>query len=337
VTTADVASSLPGPTLVVGGYGYRNVGDEAILAGLLAAIGIERHPTVVSRAPAETTAMHGVRAIPVWQAIPALLRHRSVVIGGGGIFGRDMGALGGLIPYFGLLASALGRPVALLGVDVERGGSQLRSGALRRLVRRAISVTVRDAESAELVREFGAAATVVADLSAEVPGGARSEGEALLREAGMDPSRPIIGLCLTAVNPRLRDPLADVVAGLLERMPGVQFCFVPMSQHPLVATHNDLVLARSLRARAPRLAILEGSHQPSEMLAVFECLAGAICMRYHSLLFAERVGIPVLPIPYASKCDRWLAARGLAPLAPTADGLSQAVATALGERLAWTA
>jgi polysaccharide pyruvyl transferase WcaK-like protein len=120
-------------------------------------------------------------------------------------------------------------------------------------------------------------------------------------------------------------------------MPGVQFCFVPMSQHPFVATHNDLVLGRSLRARAPRLAILEGSPQPSAMLAVFECLAGAICMRYHSLLFAERAGIPVLPIPYAPKCDRWLAARGLAPLAPTVEGLSQAVATALGERLAWSA
>jgi hypothetical protein len=60
-------------------------------------------------------------------------------------------------------------------------------------------------------------------------------------------------------------------------------------------------------------------------------------MRYHSLLFAERAGIAVLPIPYAPKCDRWLAERGLVPLAPTAEALGQAVASALGERLAWTA
>lgn len=337
MSTADLMRSLPDPILVVGGYGYRNVGDEAILAGLLAAIGSGRALTVVSRAPAETTATDGVRSIPIWRALPELLRHRSVVIGGGGILGGDMGALGRLIPYFGLAASVLGRPIALVGVDIERSSSGLRTDALRRLVRRAAVVAVRDTQSAELVGAFGAAATVVEDLSADVPSSARSVGEALLRDAGLDPSRPIVGLCLTAVNPRLSHALEEAVAGLLDRMPEVQFCFIPMSQHPFIASHNDLVLGRNLRARASRLVIIEGVHDPSAMLAVFECLAAAICMRYHSLLFAERAGIPVLPIPYAPKCDRWLARRGLAAIPPTADALRQAVASALGERLAWTA
>ena len=48
---------------MVGAYGYRNVGDEAILAGLLTTLG-GRRVTVVSRSPAETSALHGVPAIP---------------------------------------------------------------------------------------------------------------------------------------------------------------------------------------------------------------------------------------------------------------------------------
>jgi polysaccharide pyruvyl transferase WcaK-like protein len=46
------------PLLIVGGYGYRNAGDEAILAGLLEVTGRDG-VTVVSRSPAETAASHG--------------------------------------------------------------------------------------------------------------------------------------------------------------------------------------------------------------------------------------------------------------------------------------
>lgn len=81
-----------GPTLVVGGYGYRNAGDEAILGGLLRLIG-RGEVTVVSRAPAETAATHGVRSIGLSEAPLAVRAHRGIVIGGGGLFGRDMGGL----------------------------------------------------------------------------------------------------------------------------------------------------------------------------------------------------------------------------------------------------
>ncbi len=63
MNTSANSLQLPDPVLVVGGYGYRNVGDEAILASLLRALE-GRRVTVVSRLPAETTAMHGVRAVP---------------------------------------------------------------------------------------------------------------------------------------------------------------------------------------------------------------------------------------------------------------------------------
>src|SRR5207247_2451329 len=78
-----VPVSLDGPILVLGGYGYRNVGDEAMLAGLLREIGTDRRVTVVSRLPAETAALHGVRSIPISQSVQALRGHRSLIIGGG--------------------------------------------------------------------------------------------------------------------------------------------------------------------------------------------------------------------------------------------------------------
>jgi polysaccharide pyruvyl transferase WcaK-like protein len=44
-------------------------------------------------------------------------------------------------------------------------------------------------------------------------------------------------------------------------------------------------------------------------------------MRYHSLLFATRAGVPTIPIAYADKCRTWLAERGEAAVEPDAAAL----------------
>ena len=63
---------LADPVLVVGAYGYGNVGDEAVLAGLLAKLG-DRSVTVVSRDPESTTRLHGVPSVGLGLLEPAEL------------------------------------------------------------------------------------------------------------------------------------------------------------------------------------------------------------------------------------------------------------------------
>jgi uncharacterized membrane protein YbhN (UPF0104 family) len=124
------------------------------------------------------------------------------------------------------------------------------------------------------------------------------------------------------------------ILGAVDALPSMEFCLVPMSRHPFVAAHNDEVLARRLIALRPRLRLLE-TDDPSAVLGVFEALSAAVCMRYHSLLFAERAGIPIVPIAYAEKCLLWLAERGLEPIEPSAAALTAEIehgAGAIGMR-----
>jgi polysaccharide pyruvyl transferase WcaK-like protein len=308
-------------TLVVGGYGYRNAGDEAILAGLLQLIGHDG-VTVVSRMPAETATRHGVRSVSVLGAIAALRTHDRVVIGGGGLFGRDMGWLGRALPVFGLVAVALGREVALIGVEIDEDLDPISASLVRALSRRASSVVVRDDWSEALLALHHIDAHVQPDLSALVRPASRHEGLELLRGAGFEPARrPVVGLCLTAVNRQLADRVETAILGLVDALPDVDFILIPMSRHPFVETHNDEVFARRLAERRPRLRILDPVDDPGRLLAVFEALSGAVCMRYHSLLFAERAGIPFVPIAYALKCRRWLGEHGLETAEPTLDAL----------------
>ena len=324
--------NIDGPILVLGGYGYRNVGDEAILGGLLREIGTQRRVTVVSRMPAETAALHGVRSVPISQSVQALRGHRSLIIGGGGLFGRDMGALGRLLPVYGLLASASGVQVAIHGAGIDRDMRPIAARLLRQLAGRAVAITVRDERSAEILAEWGIDAEVVPDLSAAVEPAPARRGSELLRRAGVDPKRPVVGMALTALRTHQATALEEAVAHCLAELLDVQFCFIPMSQHPFVHAHNDLLLGRRLQLANPRLAVLEGSPRPDEVMAVFGRLTAAVCMRYHSLLFAERTGTPIVPVPYAPKCDVWVDEHGLqrVPLEP--DALVAAVRAAVGRR-----
>jgi polysaccharide pyruvyl transferase CsaB len=319
------------PILVVGAYGYRNVGDEAILAGLLQTLA-GRRVTVVSRSPAETTALHGVHAIGPASAIGALRRHRSVLIGGGGLFGRDMGRIGRLLPVYGLLAAALGRTVLVDGVGIDPDLAGMHRLLVQRLLRAAAQITVRDQASAEIVRSWGLEASIADDLSARMPAAPARIGRGILRAAGVDDKRPVIGMCLTAVNGVLNPRVSAAVLALMRRHPELEFCFIPMSQHPFLEPHNDLVLARRLQASWPELRIVEGSHHPSALLSLFGSLDAVVGMRYHSLLFAERAGVPLVPLSYAAKSDGWLAERGLRSVSPTVSALSRAVVRTLTAR-----
>jgi polysaccharide pyruvyl transferase WcaK-like protein len=319
---------LPGPILVVGGYGYGNVGDEAILSGLLAKLG-PRPVTVVSRDPAETTRLHGVPAIPHAAAVAALRHHRAVVIGGGGLFGRDMGRVGRLLPLFGLMAVALGRAVGVGGVDVDPRLALSARVPVPALMRRAAHVTVRDRRSIAILEGWNVQATVAPDLSCSMPEASVGVGAELLRSAGVDPDRPVIGLALTGVRPELADAALTAVSGAMNALPEAQFCFMPMSRHPTVAAHDDLRLAQRLQDAQPRLAIVTAAAHPADVLSAFGQLSAVVSMRYHGMLFAERAGVPLVPLVYAEKNVRWLDELGIEAVPAASEPLTAALRAAL--------
>jgi polysaccharide pyruvyl transferase WcaK-like protein len=327
---AGLQTLLPArPLLIVGGYGYRNAGDEAILDGLLRLTGRDG-VTVVSRAPAETAAIHDVRSIPLRAAAKEMVRHQGLLIGGGGLFGRDMGQLGRLLPLAGLAARGARRDVALMGIGVDRGMPRSARRLLGLLARRARTIVVRDAGSRNVLLELGVNATVAPDLSSLVDSAGPVAGRRILQAAGLQPARrPVVGLALTAVAPALVERVEQAVIAAVDSLPEVDFALLPMSRHPFVAAHNDELLARRLIAARPRLRLVPPPDDAAALLGVFDALSAAVCMRYHSLLFADRAGIPIVPIAYAEKCRHWLEERHLAEVEPAAGALAEAVRTAV--------
>lgn len=149
---------------VSGYYGFGNMGDEALLAGLLSqltALGAE--PFVLSADPARTEEEHGVRAFHRYRELPGALRRADAVVSGGGGLLQDTTSARSLTYYLGVLrlARLLRRPAVVYGQSVgplSPRGLQRTARVLRR-----IPVAVRDRQSRQLLESAGVNSTLVAD------------------------------------------------------------------------------------------------------------------------------------------------------------------------------
>jgi polysaccharide pyruvyl transferase WcaK-like protein len=310
-TLAELAA-LPTPILVLGGQGYDNAGDEAMLDGLLHILGREV-VSVVSRRPEHTASLHHVRTVGPAGLPMALLRHRTLLIGGGALFGRDMGILGRLLPFVGLVALAVGRTVALAGIGVDDKTPRVMRPFLALLGRHARLVQVRDRASVAFLAGLGVPSSFAPDFSEFVEPASPETGRAVLEAAGVPVDRTVVGLALTAVEPTLAAKVEAAMPEWLAAYPDASFVLIPTSRHPFVKSHDDLVFARRLAAANPSLFVVPGPLAPATMLALFSSLDAAVGMRYHALHFAQRAGVPVVPLAYAPKCLAWCTDEGVAP------------------------
>ncbi|AJY74540.1 polysaccharide pyruvyl transferase CsaB [Paenibacillus beijingensis] len=185
---------------ISGYYGFRNSGDEAVLKSILLALeeegreqGIRIEPVVLSSDPDWTSRMYGVEAAHRMRPAELLGAIRSCdgLISGGGSLLQD--ATGGMtIPYYtGVmkLAQLLGKPTFVYSQGVGPVNSRRMDPLIRHVMRRSAYVSVRDAESAQLLGRIGVPADrieIVPDpvMGLPLPDEAAAAGAAPRGDAG---------------------------------------------------------------------------------------------------------------------------------------------------------
>jgi polysaccharide pyruvyl transferase WcaK-like protein len=312
-------------TLVIGGYGCGNIGDEAILSVMLddlRTLGVR--PRVVSVNAPETTQIHDVRAYAasLVSVGRALFEADALVIGGGGIFSRYMGPRSRQLPPLAGVAKALRRRVVFRALGVYASTPPDVARALVGAMRRADFVSVRDEASVAALRSFGLRRDVVVedDPALRLPApiamaerNGRTVGLALRRVRDAQEQR------------RLEREFVAVIDGLVER--AIVPFLLPFSRHPSEAMEQDDAYAQELiaRSRRPEICrIAPAGLRPSEMLELVRSLDGIVAMRFHAIVFASLAGVPAVAIPYDDKCRSFLEDHAMASVAPptlTADAV----------------
>ncbi len=272
--------------LVSGYYGFQNLGDEALLSGLLNSLAGQKHQfTVLSNHPEETRALHGVNAVHRYKAaLPALLATNVLISGGGGLL-QDKTSRRSLQYYLGLirLAKLLGKKVIIYGQSVgplSDSGKQAVKAALKRT-----QIAVRDKASQNLLAELGLDSHLVADAALLMP---KPEPAKLEPYTLLIPRHgyPEITQALMALARALSD-LGQTVA-----MTAVQ------------ADEDDRELERLLHA-VPTVKYLPAK-TPQALLEIISGSSYVVSGRLHGLVLAARAGVNYAGLIYDPKVKAFL-------------------------------
>lgn len=306
-----------------GYYGFRNSGDEAVLQSILLALekegkqqGIAFEPVVLSIDPALTQNMYGVKAVhrmkpgEVWTAI----RESDGLISGGGSLLQDATGFK-TIPYYLAvvkLAQWLGKPTFIYSQGIGPVQRKQFYPFIRNAFQRSAYVSVRDAESAELLQKMGYTnpVEIVPDPVMGLPLHNKSD------RSPEKSSLPVIG-----VSVRYWNEDRSELKGLAESLKGIQaqsdaeVRFLPF--HLPSDDKASREIAGWMGGESDKVRIIGGIEHPQDMLREVSGCDLVIGMRLHSLIYAASQYVPLIGISYDPKIDQFLNRLDLKPAAST--------------------
>lgn len=333
--------------VLLGYYGFRNSGDEAVLKSILTALeaagseaGIKVEPIVLSGDPEWTARQYGVEAVhrTKLSEVRKALKSSDGLISGGGSLLQDATGLGSIPYYLGIMEIArwCGKPTFVYAQGIGPVNRKIFQPFIKRAFKKSAYISVRDEESAILLRRYGlpqGSVEVVPDpvmglpageghgSSAEeldAPSSARSVGtrldgaEATLRGSASaiaeeTDTRPIVGVSVRF----WRSDRADLVrvAAALEALAGryaVRLRFLPF-HHGADEDASRYVMERLSGAPA---TLAPAHDDPQQMLREVGRCAMLIGMRLHSLIYAANQHVPLLGLSYDPKIDQFLGRLG---------------------------
>jgi polysaccharide pyruvyl transferase CsaB len=296
---------------ISGSYGGMNLGDEAILSGILGQLRqtVDAEITVFSKNPDDTMARHAVdraiypRSLTRREMVPEIRELDLFILGGGGIlYDRDAQAYLREL----LIAQELGIPVVVYAISA----GPLATQASRRAVQEALNgsgstlITVRDRQGYRLLEDVGVSREI--HLTADPAFLLEREelSEEALKSEGVELDRPLVGFSVREPGPAAPDIRTDEYYALLanaadymvERY-GAEVVFVPMEKTDVQHSHGVVAHMQN----AERAEVLRRRYSPGQILDLMGRFEFAVGMRLHFLIFAAIRGTPFAALPYASK------------------------------------
>lgn len=200
-----------------------------------------------------------------------------------------------------------GKSVVMSGQGVGPLKSRYGRRFLKKSLRYVDMITLRDPEGSEcLLREIGVRGPKlmsVGDDSYGLDSASREEAEEAIREAGLDPSGPIMGVQvrLTTWHRKEVTAYAPAIAAILDRMVekfGVEILFVSTEFKPAGdwddRDHAYHVL-RHMRY-CKQAVVIHSEISPTVGKALSRCCQMFLATAYHSCVFALEAGVPTVSI-----------------------------------------
>lgn len=288
-----------------GYYGFRNLGDDAILLTLRDRLA-ETVPgatlLALSKRPAETREKCGVEAANRFDpfAVRRAIKGASCFVSGGGSLLQDHTSTRSLLYYAALIRMAkhYGKPIMFYANGIGPVETARDRERVRAVAEMADVITLRDTESLDALREMGVKnenIRITADPVYTMPGGECARGAERLKTLGIPTERPVIG-----VSVRFAAGMETNVAEFAKFCDAVSetatVVFLDMQQGA------DTVASAAVREKMTAKAYeVSAPYDPAAMADMLACMDAVVSTRLHSMIFAACSGVPVLGVVYDPK------------------------------------
>lgn len=303
--------------LISGYYGFNNIGDEAILKGLLDGIRKKLSPVdilVLSKFPDFTAKKHDVRAINRINIFKLLREMRSMdlLVSGGGSLFQDVTSKRSIAYYIGIIWLAkkiFGKKVMIYSQGIGPVQKRYNRFLLGRMLSCVDVINVRDEKSKlELIR-LGVSKEILVTtdtvFNIERPGPKR--GKNILEKMDKARDKPYIGISVRywqENNERIKTETAKLCE-MIVRHCGYRPVLIPFH------FHEDLKLMKEIHASLDEnlkkeVLIMEDYLYVEDYLSLIGHMDIMVAMRLHGLIFAVLMGVYPIGISYDPKIQSFM-------------------------------
>lgn len=303
--------------LISGYYGFNNIGDEAILKGLIEGIS-GRLPSVdmvvLSKYPDFTAKKHNVRAVNRIHLFKILREMRSmdVLVSGGGSLLQDVTSKRSIAYYLGLiwLAKRVFRKKVMI---YSQGIGPVTQKFNRLLVEKILGsvdiINVRDEKSKQELIDIGIKKQILVttDTVFSIQKPSLDKGSQILGKMDRKGGRPYVGISVRYwknCSERVRIETAKLCTRIL-RESGYRPVLIPFH------FHRDLQLMREIHDCLPEeireeVLIMEQYLYVDDYLSLIGNMDLMVAMRLHGLIFAALMQVCPIGISYDPKIESFM-------------------------------
>ena len=299
--------------LISGYHGFSNSGDEALLFAILNTLR-KKCPsldfTVLSKTPAETSAVYGVKSVSRFNPFKIIreMKNSKMLLFGGGSLLQDVTSAKSIIYYLTIinLAQKCGLKTMLYANGIGPISKKFSRKLASEILNKVDLITLRDDKSDEELKSLGVTKPkiiITADPAFTIDTENTSSGRFFTNIAGVPSGTK---LCIVSIrnwknsSPYFKSDLAKLLDFMVENHK-IYPLFVPM-QYP-----EDTEISKSVLGLMKNEGyIINKELSVPEMFSVLSEAEILIGMRLHSLIYATTLAIPAMPICYDPKISAFM-------------------------------
>ncbi len=287
----------PNDVLISGYYGYKNMGDDSLLKAIVQNLKSQKPDisiTVLSKRPAETSAVYGINSIHRYNVfkIIYILRKTRLLISGGGSLLQDVTSTQSYKYYSTIIKLALkaGAKVMVYANGIGPLNSEKNRMDCKKLLEKVDKISLRDVQSLEELKNMGVDREIT--ISADPAFSLKPSAFNALEEC---PYFVVSVRKWKKLPEDFGDKLSKICSKIKE-LYGLLPVFIPMQSW----MDDEISVAISKKCGGK---VLNSFPDAESLISYIKNSKFVLGMRLHTLIYALGVNVPVVALSYDPKVD----------------------------------